>query len=134
MLSGDGPIFLQLAERVAEDIINGTYAEDTAVPSTNEYAAFYQISPITAAKGIGVLVEQEALYKKRGIGMFVSPGARERLLAARKAAFREQRLAPLLHEAELLGIDRDELARMITAPVNTAPMSTASMNTDKDHS
>jgi GntR family transcriptional regulator len=78
MLSGDGPIFLQLAERVAEDIINGTYAEETAVPSTNEYAAFYQISPITAAKGIGVLVEQEALYKKRGIGMFVSQGARGR--------------------------------------------------------
>lgn len=129
MLSGDGPIFLQLAERVAEDIINGTYAEETAVPSTNEYAAFYQISPITAAKGIGVLVEQEALYKKRGIGMFVSQGARGRLLAARKAAFREERLAPLLHEAELLGIDRHELAGMIAESTDTAPN-----DTNKDHS
>ena len=119
MLSGDGPIFLQLAERVAEDIINGTYAEETAIPSTNEYAAFYTISPITASKGIGILVEQGALYKKRGIGMFVSPGARERLLAERKATFREQRLGPLLHEAELLGIDRDELARMIAEPMTT---------------
>jgi DNA-binding transcriptional regulator YhcF (GntR family) len=132
MLSGDGPIFLQLAERVAEDIINGTYAEETAVPSTNEYAAFYQISPITAAKGIGVLVEQDALYKKRGIGIFVSPGARERLLAGRKATFREQRLAPLLHEAELLGIDRDELTAMIaTTPPTTT---TTPPLTDKDHS
>jgi GntR family transcriptional regulator len=127
MLSGDGPIFLQLAERVAEDIINGTYAEETAVPSTNEYAAFYTMSPITASKGIGVLVEQGVLYKKRGIGMFVSPGARERLLAERKAIFREQRLTPLLHEAELLGIDRSELARMITAPHPTALK-----NADKD--
>ena len=113
MLSGDGPIFLQLAERVAEDIINGTYAEESGVPSTNEYATFYQISPITTSKGINVLVEQGILYKKRGIGMFVAAGARDRLRAERRATFREQRLAPLLHEAELLGIDRDELASMI---------------------
>lgn len=119
MLSGEGPIFQQLTERVAEDIINGTYAEETSVPSTNEYATFYQISPITAAKGMAVLVEQSVLYKKRGIGMFVSPGARERLLAERKATFRAQRLAPLLHEAELLGIGPDELGRMIATLLNT---------------
>jgi DNA-binding transcriptional regulator YhcF (GntR family) len=125
MLSGEGPIFQQLAERVAEDIINGTSAEETAVPSPNEYAAFYTMSPITAAKGIAVLVEQGVLYKKRGIGMFVSTGARERLLAERKATFRDQRLAPLLHEAQLLGIDRTELTHMIAAFTDS---------TDKEHS
>jgi DNA-binding transcriptional regulator YhcF (GntR family) len=113
MLSGDGPIFLQLAERLAEDIINGTYAEGSGVPSTNDYATYYQISPITTSKGINVLVEQGVLYKKRGIGMFVAPGARERLRAERRATFRKQHLTPLLREAHLLGIDQDDLANMI---------------------
>ncbi|MBB5633854.1 DNA-binding transcriptional regulator YhcF (GntR family) [Cryobacterium mesophilum] len=113
MLSGEGPIFLQLAQRVAEDIINGTYAEDAGIPSTHDFAIFYRMSPITSAKGITMLVDQGVLYKKRGIGMFVAPGAREHLLAERRAAFRQQHVAPLLHEAELLGIDRDELADMI---------------------
>lgn len=113
MLSGEGPIFLQLAQRVAEDIINGTYAEDGGIPSTNDFAIFYQMSPITSAKGINMLVDRGVLYKKRGIGMFVAPGARQQLLAERKAAFKEQHVAPLLHEARLLGIQRDELADMI---------------------
>lgn len=113
MLSGEGPIFLQLAQRVAEDIINGTYAEDDIIPSTNEFATFYTMSPITSAKGINMLVDAGVLYKKRGIGMFVSPGARQQLLAERKAAFKEQHVAPLLHEAMLLGITGDELAEMI---------------------
>lgn len=113
MLSGNGPIFLQVADRLAEDIINGTYAEEACVPSTNDYAAFYQISPITAAKGINMLVDQGLLYKKRGIGMFVAPKARERLRAKRRATFLEQHIVPLLREAHLIGIDRGELSEMI---------------------
>jgi hypothetical protein len=66
--------------------------------------------------------------------MFVSPGARGRLLAARKAAFREQRLAPLLHEAELLGLDRHELAGMIATTPPTTTTTTTPPLTDKDHS
>lgn len=113
MLSGEGPIFLQLAQRVAEDIINGTFPEDGIIPSTNEFATYYTMSPITSAKGINLLVDQGVLYKKRGIGMFVAPGARLQLLAERKAAFKDLHVAPLLHEATLLGITRDELADMI---------------------
>ncbi|WP_111719764.1 GntR family transcriptional regulator [Homoserinimonas sp. OAct 916] len=113
MFTDDSPIFQQLADRVAEDILNGTYPEDTGVPSTNEYASFYGISPITAAKGMNVLVEQGLLYKKRGIGMFVAPGAPAQLRSERRAAFRDQHVAPLLREAALLGIDPQELAQMI---------------------
>lgn len=113
MFTDDSPIFVQLADRVAEDIMNGTYPEDASVPSTNEYASFYGISPITAAKGMNVLVEQGLLYKKRGIGMFVAPGAPAQLRTDRRATFREQHIAPLLREAELLGIDSEELAEMI---------------------
>lgn len=114
MFTGDTPIYQQLADRIAEDILAGTFAEESSVPSTNEYAVFYQISPITAAKGVNLLVEEGILYKKRGIGMFVLPGAQERLRAKRRSEFQERHIAPLMREARLLHIDRAELDTMIT--------------------
>ncbi|MBE3558523.1 MAG: GntR family transcriptional regulator [Ktedonobacteraceae bacterium] len=65
------PIFVQIAERIENDIINGEIPEETQVPSTNQFASFYHINPATAAKGINLLVDQGILYKKRGLGMFV---------------------------------------------------------------
>ena len=119
MFTGDGPIFQQLADRVAADIIAGTYPEESGVPSTNDYAIFYEISPITASKGINVLVEQGVLYKKRGIGMFVATDARELLRSRRRAEFREQYIAPLVREAKLLGLSAGELAEMINQEDNS---------------
>lgn len=113
MFSGESPIYQQLAQRIAEDILAGTYPEESSVPSTNEYAAFYQMSPITAAKGVNLLVEQGVLYKKRGIGMFVATGARSTLQAQRRAEFSTRHIAPLLREARLLNIGREELTEMI---------------------
>ncbi len=107
------PIFLQLAERISADIVEGVYPEDTPVPSTNEFAAFYRINPATAGKGVNLLVERGVLYKRRGIGMFVSPGARELLLSERRERFAEQYLRPLLAEARRLEIDDAELTRLI---------------------
>ena len=71
----DRPIFLQIAEQIENDIIAGQLAEETQVPSTNEFAAFHRINPATAAKGVNLLVDDGILYKKRGIGMFVAEGA-----------------------------------------------------------
>ncbi|QNO38491.1 GntR family transcriptional regulator [Protaetiibacter sp. SSC-01] len=107
------PIFLQIAEQLEDDIVAGRLPEETQVPSTNELAAFLRINPATAAKGVNLLVDQGVLYKKRGIGMFVAEGARARLVAQRRDRFREQYLAPLLTEAERLGITPDQLATMI---------------------
>lgn len=107
------PIFQQLAERIEDDIIAGHYPEDTQIPSTNEFAAFLRINPATAGKGVNLLVETGILTKKRGIGMFVTPGARQRLLAARRARFRDEYVAPLVAEAARLGIDPAELSAMI---------------------
>lgn len=107
------PLFLQVAERIENDIISGALAEEAQVPSTNEWAAFLRINPATAGKGVNLLVDQGVLYKKRGIGMFVAEGARERLIAARREAFREQYLAPLLAEAQKLGITPAQVARLI---------------------
>lgn len=108
------PIFLQLAEQIENDIISGALPEDTQVPSTNEFAAFLRINPATAGKGVNLLVDAGILYKKRGIGMFVSPGARGRLVAERRERFRDQFLVPLLTEAAKLDISPEQLAAMIT--------------------
>ena len=107
------PIFLQIAEQIEDDIVAGRLPEETQVPSTNELAAFLRINPATAGKGIGLLVDQGILYKKRGIGMFVAEGARARLVAQRRDRFREQYVTPLLAEAEKLGITPAQLAAMI---------------------
>jgi GntR family transcriptional regulator len=107
------PIFLQLAEQIENDIIEGRHPEETQIPSTNEFAAFHRINPATAGKGVNLLVDAGVLYKKRGIGMFVAEGARARILAQRREGFREQYVLPLLAEAEKLGIDGAQLADMI---------------------
>ncbi len=108
------PIFIQLAEQIENDIIGGTLPEETQVPSTNEYAAFYRINPATAGKGVNVLVDEGILYKKRGIGMFVATGSRARIVASRREQFRNEYVRPLVAEAEKLGIDSAQLAAMIT--------------------
>lgn len=108
------PIFQQIAEKIENDIISGILPEESQVPSTNEFAAFLRINPATAGKGVGLLVDAGVLYKKRGIGMFVAEGARARIVNARRARFRDEYLAPLLAEAGKLGIDREQLVRLIT--------------------
>src|SRR5579863_1805543 len=113
LIDENRPIFGQIAERIEEDILAGRLAEEEQVPSTNQIAALYQINPATAAKGVNLLVEQGILYKKRGLGMYVAPGARARLLEKRREQFFEQFVAPLLAEAEKLGITTDQVAQMI---------------------
>lgn len=107
------PIFVQIAERIEDDIISGGLAENTQVPSTNEFATFYQINPATAAKGVNVLVDEGILYKKRGIGMFVAVGARQALMEKRKESFFEEYVVKMIQEAEKLGITTEQLAEMI---------------------
>jgi len=112
-LDEGAPLFVQIAERLADEIADGTLAEGGRVPSTNELAAFYQINPATAAKGISMLTDDGLLEKRRGIGMFVAAGARARLLDERRKRFAERYVQPLVAEAGRLGIGADELAAMI---------------------
>jgi DNA-binding transcriptional regulator YhcF (GntR family) len=107
------PIFVQIAEQVENEIIAGSMAEETQVPSTNEFAAFYRINPATALKGVNLLVDEGILYKKRGIGMFVAEGSQARIVAKRREKFREEFVRPLIAEAEKLGISGTQLAEMI---------------------
>ena len=116
MLDEGTPLFLQIADQLSSDIVDGAMAEGERVPSSNEFAAFHRINPATAAKGINLLVDDGILEKRRGIGMFVVRGARERLIALRRKEFAERFVDPLVTEASRLGIDTDALVEMIRRP------------------
>jgi DNA-binding transcriptional regulator YhcF (GntR family) len=113
VLDDGAPIFTQIADRLADDIADGALKEGDRVPSTNELAAFYRINPATAAKGINVLADDGLVEKRRGIGMFVSAGARQRLLDERRTGFAERFVQPMVAEATRLRIDLETLMSMV---------------------
>lgn len=106
-------LFLQIAKSVEDAILDGSLPEDAQAPSTNELAGFHRINPATAAKGVNMLVDKGVLHKRRGIGMFVSPGARELLLAERRTDFTRHFIDPLLREARALGLGPREIIELI---------------------
>ncbi|MCW2289514.1 GntR family transcriptional regulator [Leucobacter luti] len=114
MFDDTRPIFLQLADRLSDEILTGVYAEEEQVPSTNEFAAHLRINPATAGKGLNLLVDQGVLYKKRGIGMFVAPGARAQIAAGRHTAFVTDFVDPLIAEATRLGLSTDDIITLIS--------------------
>ncbi|UOX91147.1 GntR family transcriptional regulator [Amycolatopsis sp. FBCC-B4732] len=107
------PLFLQVAEQIENSVVDGSLAADAQVPSTNELAAFHRINPATAAKGINQLVADGILYKRRGIGMFVATDARAQLLERRRRDFTRQFVTPLMAEAGKLGMDAEEIKKLI---------------------
>jgi GntR family transcriptional regulator len=107
------PIYQQIADGIKDDILSGTLKEDEQIMSTNQYAAFYQINPATAAKGFAQLVDEGILFKKRGIGMFVSPDARETLRTQRRERFITEVVDPMLAEAHMIGVPLDEIIQRI---------------------
>ena len=112
-LSEERSIYLQIAERIEEDILRGILLGEERVPSTNELARAYAINPATAAKGINLLVDQGILYKKRGIGMFVAEGAKGQIIEKRKSSFYDRFVRGLVEEAHSLAITEEELIAMI---------------------
>ncbi len=121
MIDDGRALFLQIAESIEDSIVDGSLAPEERAPSTNELAAFHRINPATAAKGIAMLTDKGVLYKRRGIGMFVAPGARELLLGERRTAFAERYVDPLLAEARTIGLGPDDLQRLIRERAQTTP-------------
>ena len=116
-LNDQSLIYLQIARMLEDDILRGVYREEEQVPSTNELARGYNINPATAAKGINLLVADGILYKKRGIGMFVSPGAGEAVRNKRKAAFYDGFVKPLVKEGASLALSGEELMAMVSRAI-----------------
>ena len=112
-LNDQSLIYLQIAQMLEDDILRGVYREEEQVPSTNELARGYNINPATAAKGINLLVADGILYKRRGIGMFVSKGAEKAVKQKRKAAFYDGYVKPLVKEGASLALTGEELLAMV---------------------
>lgn len=109
MFDDRSPIYRQIAEQIREGVLTGVLQEDEPVMSTTQYARLYRINPATAAKAFQELSEDGVLYKRRGVGMFVAPGAREALRAQRRDSFVEEVIVPMLTDARAIGLDLDEL-------------------------
>ena len=107
------PIYRQIADQVKADVVSGALGGDEQVMSTNQYAAYYRINPATVAKAFQQLVDKQVLYKKRGIGMFVSPTARDALRAQRRETFFSDVVDPMVAEAKAVGIPIDEVVARI---------------------
>lgn len=111
--SNDIPIYLQIADYIEDGILKGVFSEETQIPSTTEISVSYKINPATVAKGFNLLVKEGVIYKKRGVGMFVKEGAKNRLREKRKDAFYKTYIEGLLKEAEKLNIPIKEIIKMI---------------------
>lgn len=107
------PIYLQIARQLEENILMGVYPEETQVPSTTELSTGLQINPATVLKGMNQLVADGIIYKKRGVGMFVSTGAMTKIRQARQSEFYDNYVLPLVKEAQRLGITMEELTDML---------------------
>ncbi|WP_102335263.1 GntR family transcriptional regulator [Salimicrobium jeotgali] len=107
------PIFIQIKEVIEDQIINNRLNAHDQIPSTNQLVQFYKINHITVSKGIDLLVEEEIIYKKRGVGMFVMEGAKEKLLLQRRNAFAEDFVLPMLKEAEKLKLSDAAIMKII---------------------
>lgn len=107
------PLFVQIASFVADLIVDGTLKPGEQAPSTNQLAQFHEINPATARKGLALLVDDHVLEKRRGLGMFVTDGARDRILAKRREDFAGNYIAPLIDEALHLGYTRSNLHDLI---------------------
>ena len=107
------PLFIQVAQWLEEEILRNHIQEEEQIPSTNQFATLYKINPATARKGFTLLVEDGILYKKRGIGMFVAAGAREKIKENAKNRFINESICTLLEEAKRLGMTKQEVIDII---------------------
>ncbi|MEG0805299.1 MAG: GntR family transcriptional regulator [Lachnospiraceae bacterium] len=113
ILTQEKSIYLQISEMIETDILRDILLEEERVSSTNELAKQYAINPATAAKGINILVDTGILYKKRGIGMFVAEGAKEKIMNRRRQEFYDCFIKKLMKEAASIGLEKEEVIQMI---------------------
>jgi DNA-binding transcriptional regulator YhcF (GntR family) len=107
--TNDKPIFQQMADRLCDEILAQVYRDDDRIPSVREYAVTLEVNTNTAVKAYEQLARENIIYNKRGMGYYVTPGAREQILKERRQAFLEQHLPELFRQMKLLGLGMNEL-------------------------
>jgi len=112
MLTGwndNAPIYRQLKERVIGMLLDGLLKPGDALPSVRQVASDYQVNPMTVARAYQELVDATLVEKRRGIGMYVTDGARDKLLASERARFIQEEWPALLQRVRRLGLDLEQL-------------------------
>lgn len=103
------PIYRQLRDRVVHMILDGVLKEEDPLPSVRTVAADYRVNPLTVLKAYQELVDEELVEKRRGLGMFVKPGARQRLLQGERQKFLSEHWPRVSAHIERLGLNLHEL-------------------------
>lgn len=109
------PIYLQIADRIMDEILQHVYEEEGRILSVREYAGVVEVNANTVVRTYDYLQNQGIIYNKRGLGYFVSPGAAQKIVALRKETFLQQVLPDVFKEMYLLHIPMDTLAEMFEA-------------------
>ena len=109
--NNDKAIYTQMADRLCDDILAGTYSDDDRVPSVREYAVSLEVNTNTAVKAYDQLARDGIIYNRRGLGYFVTPGARDSIMQARRKAFIDTTLPSLFRDMRLLGIGIDDIVK-----------------------
>lgn len=103
------PIYRQLRDRVVAMILDGVLKQGDPLPSVRQVAADFQLNPITVSKAYQELVDEQLVEKRRGLGMYVTDGARTALLARERERFMREEWPPLRQRIRRLGIDLEQL-------------------------
>ena len=120
----DLPIYRQLRDRVVAMILEGVLEDGDALPSVRNVAAEYRLNPLTVLKGYQELVDEDLVEKKRGRGMFVTDGARTRLLKDERERFVEKEWPSVVATIRRLGLSAEELLQRM-------PEASADLNSNK---
>ena len=105
-------IYLQIADRICDEILQGQYQEEERIPSVREYAATVEVNANTVVRSFDYLQGQDIIYNKRGLGYFVAPGGRERILELRKEVFLRDELPEFFRQLEMLNIPLSDVEKM----------------------
>ena len=105
-------IYLQIADRICDEVLLGQYQEEERIPSVREYAAVVEVNANTVMRSYDYLQTQGVIYNKRGIGYFVSVGARKLILSLRKEYFLKEEVDYFFKQIFTLGISAEELSGM----------------------
>ena len=106
------PIYLQIADRICDEIHQGIYPEDGRIPSVREYAALVEVNANTVVRTYDYLQSQEIIYTRRGLGYFVCPKAKKKIFSLRKFVFMNVELPEFFKQLRTLGIPIEEIVRM----------------------
>jgi len=109
IFTNDKAIYIQIADRLCDEILSGVYKDDDHIPSVREYAVLLEVNTNTAVKAYEQLAREEIIYNKRGLGYFVTKGAKKQILKARKKEFMKERLPELFRQMQLLDITIEDV-------------------------